>query len=87
MVARVAFRLATVPPEALPFMWRTRPFTRGAGMPKRAFAASCSVQTPRSKEMESNPQENTMRAPVLLAVASCASIISRIHNGSPHRST
>ena len=37
--------------------------------------------------MESNPHENTMRAPLAFAVASCASIIWRIQAGSPHKST
>ncbi|MEL7028281.1 MAG: hypothetical protein AAGL49_03525, partial [Pseudomonadota bacterium] len=38
--AMVAFRLAAVPPENVPFMARTRPFTRGAGAPVFDFTCS-----------------------------------------------
>ena len=85
--ANVAFRLAAVPPENVPFILRTRPRTRLAGPPKLAFISFCSISTPRSNGMESKPQENTMRAPLAWAVAWWASIIWRIHTGSPHRST
>jgi hypothetical protein len=68
--AMVAFRLAAVPPEKPPFIPRTRPFTRATGPPSRALAASCRNQTPSSKGMESKPHENTIRAPLFLAVAS-----------------
>ncbi len=85
--AMVAFRLAAVPPEKVPFILRTRPRTRLAGWPKRAFISVCNISTPRSNGIESKPQENTIRAPLALARASCASIIWRIQAGSPHRST
>ena len=83
----VAFRLAAVPPENVPFILRTRPRTRGAGAPKRLTIWSCSISTPRSNGMESKPQLNTMRAPLAWAAAWWASIIWRIQAGSPHRST
>ena len=85
--AMVAFRLAAVPPEKVPFILRTRARTRLAGLPKRACISCCSIHTPRSNGIESKPQENTMRAPLLRACASWASIIWRIQAGSPHRST
>ena len=85
--AMVAFRLAAVPPEKVPFILRTRPRTRLAGWPKRERISFCSIHTPMSNGMESKPQENTMRAPLAFAVASCASTIWRIQAGSPRRST
>jgi hypothetical protein len=85
--ASVALRLAAVPPEKVPFILRTRPRTRFAGWPKRAFISVCSRNTPRSNGIESKPHENTMRAPLAFAWASCASIMRRIQAGSPHRST
>ena len=83
----VALKLAAVPPEKVPFILRTRPRTREAGVPKRCCISPCSINTPRSKGMESKPQENTIRAPLACAAAWCASIIWRIQAGSPHRST
>ena len=83
----VAMPLAKVPPESVPCMPRTRPRTRLDGAPKRAAASRCTYQTPRSKGMESKPQEKTSRAPVALAVASCAAIISAIQLDSPAKST
>ena len=82
----VAVRLAAVPPEKVPCIARTRPLTRGAGLPWRVIASSCSISTPRSKGIESNPLEKQMRAPLALALSWCRSICSRIHAGSPHRS-
>ncbi len=82
----VAVRLAAVPPENVPCIARTRPFTRGAGAPNRATASFWSISTPRSKGIESKPLEKQMRAPLALAASWCASIISRIHAGSPQRS-
>jgi hypothetical protein len=85
--AIVAFRLAAVPPEKVPFILRTRPRTRLAGGRTAASSRSCSINTPRSNGIESKPHENTMRAPLARAAASWASIIWRIQAGSPHRST
>jgi hypothetical protein len=56
-----------VPPEKVPFILRTRPRTRRAGWPKRVCMACCRNSTPRSKGIESKPQENTMRAPLARA--------------------
>jgi hypothetical protein len=67
--ANVALRLAAVPPENPPFITRTRHFTRGAGPPCLAIAHCCKLSTPRSKGIESNPHENTIRAPLRLAVS------------------
>ena len=85
--AMVARKLARVPPDQTPFMPRTRPLTRLQGAPVRSMACCCRKNTPRSKGMESNPQENTMRAPLLLAASPWASIICCIQLGSPQRST
>ena len=40
-----------------------------------------------SNGMESNPHENTIRAPDAFALASYFAIICAIHAGSPQRST
>ena len=41
------------PPEKVPFMSRTRPFTRGAGAPNAFFASSCAQNAPSSNGSES----------------------------------
>ena len=84
--ANEALALASVPPENVADMSRTRVLTRLAAAPKTFFASSCTKNTPSSNGMESKPQENMMRAPLDFAVASCASIIWRIQTGSPQRS-
>ena len=38
--SKIARMLAAVPPENVPFMSRTRPFTRDAGAPNTFFACS-----------------------------------------------
>ena len=63
---RCARMLAAVPPESVPVMSRTRPLTRAAGAPNAFFASSCAQNTPSSNGSESKPQENTMRAPLVL---------------------
>ena len=65
----VAVRLAAVPPEKVPCIARTRPLTRGAGEPWRFTASCCSISTPRSKGIESNPLEKQIRDPLLLAAS------------------
>ena len=84
--SKVALALAAVPPDRVPRMSRTRPLTRKAGVPNTRLASSCTKKAPSSNGTESNPHENTMRAPLAFAAASCLSIISRIHSGSPQRS-
>ena len=54
--------------------------------PWRATASCWSISTPRSKGIESNPEEKQIRAPLALAASWCCSIFSAIHAGSPHRS-
>ena len=75
-----------MPPENVPRMSRTRPLTREAGAPNTRLASSCTKNAPSSNGTESKPQENTMRAPLAFAAASCLSIICRIQIGSPQRS-
>ena len=65
----VAVRLAAVPPEKVPCMVRTRPRTRGAGEPCRATPSFCSMRTPRSKGMESKPDEKVILEPDFPAAA------------------
>ena len=85
--AMVSLKLANVPPEKVPFIERTRPFTRGTVLPSVANACCCKKKTPKSKGTESKPQEKTMRAPLFLAASECSAIIVCIHAGSPQRST
>ena len=73
--AMVALKLAAVPPENVPFILRTRPRTRCAGLPKRWVISSCTINTPKSKGLESKPQEKTKRAPLFSAAAWCWSIM------------
>src|SRR6266550_9499552 len=55
--AKVAFMLAAVPPENVPFMARTRPLTRLTGAPRIFFAVSWQKNTPsRSEEHTSELQ-------------------------------
>ena len=65
----VAPRLAAVPPEKVPCIARTRPRMRGAGLPKRSTQAFWVIITPRSKGIESKPDEKQMRAPLASAAA------------------
>jgi hypothetical protein len=78
--------LAAVPPLRPPLTLRTKHFTCRHGGPPASFAACCTTSVPRSDGIESNPQQCTMRAPVSLARAWCASIIARTNWGSPVRS-
>lgn len=87
MASMVAAPLAAVPPDRPPRMFRTRPFTRGTGWPRRRLAVSSANRTPSSKGMESKPQEKRMRAPEALAASWWAATISAIQLDSPHRST
>ena len=85
--AIVSLKLASVPPDQVPFIPRTRPLTRGTTAPSCSTAACCTKYTPKSNGIESKPQENTIRAPLTLACSPCASIICFIQAGSPHKST
>ncbi len=67
--AAVAPALAAVPPEKVPRIARTRPWTWPSGAPKRSTARSWRKRTPRSKGIESKPLENRMRAPEAWAAA------------------
>ena len=78
--------LATVPPLAPPLAPCTRSPIRVHGAPKRARASRWVNHTPRSLGIESNPQAWTRRAPDATASSWWASIIARIHCGSPVRS-
>src|SRR3954447_21427721 len=48
-----AFMLAAVPPENVPFIVRTRPFTRETGAPNTFLAVSWQQNTPSSNGSES----------------------------------
>ena len=60
----VALKLASVPPEKVPFIDLTRPFTRCIGEPNFAIAFLCNSYTPKSNGIESKPHENVILAPV-----------------------
>lgn len=75
-----------VPPLAPPFMRWTRMEICSHGAPKASSARCWVNQTPRSDGIESNPQAWTTRAPDAWASAWWASIMRRIHWGSPVRS-
>ncbi len=50
---KIAFMLAAVPPDSVPFMTRTRPFIRLTGAPSSFFAVSWQKKTPSSNGIES----------------------------------
>ena len=53
VASTMARMLAAVPPESVPLILRTRPFTRAAGAPKAFFASSWAQNTPSSNGSES----------------------------------
>ena len=84
--SKVAFALAAVPPESVPRHVADTALDARGRRAERALGFILREEHAEFERHESNPQENTMRAPLSFAAASYASIICRIQTGSPQRS-